>query len=71
MSDRALARPLNLREAAEMIGVPESTLRYWRATGRDGPVGYRVGRRVMYDEAEVQAYRDACRAAAKPQGESA
>jgi prophage regulatory protein len=64
-------RPLTLREAADLLGVPESTLRYWRATGRDGPIGYRMGRRVMYDEDEVQSFRDAQRAAADPHPQGA
>lgn len=47
---------LPLREAAEMIGIAEGTLRTWRTQGR-GPVGFRAGgRRVMYRREAVEAW---------------
>jgi hypothetical protein len=35
------------REAARMLGLPEGTLRYWRAIER-GPAWVKLGRRVLY-----------------------
>lgn len=52
MSDRLLTT----KQVAERVGdVSESTVRYWRHCGY-GPPGFRVGRRVMYAEADVEAW---------------
>jgi hypothetical protein len=40
-----------------MTGVPEETLKYWRAHGR-GPSWYKLGRGVVYDLAAVEAWLD-------------
>lgn len=53
---------LTLREAAELLHTSENTLRWWRQLGQ-GPQGYRVGRRVMFDKAEVERWLDAQRQA--------
>lgn len=50
-------RLLTLRETAEWLGVKEHTFRVnWRGWGL---TGYRVGRRVMFREHEVQRWIDA------------
>jgi excisionase family DNA binding protein len=43
---------LTTEEVAERFRTHASTVRYWRHVGR-GPQGMRVGRRVLYAEAEV------------------
>ena len=43
---------LTTKELAEMTRSPESTVRYWRHTGR-GPRGTRVGKRVLYERSDV------------------
>lgn len=49
-------------------GVPESTLRYWRHTG-EGPISFKLGRRVLYRKADVDAWL-AVQYAATARGES-
>jgi predicted DNA-binding transcriptional regulator AlpA len=50
---------LRLPEVAEMTGVPEATLRFWRSTGTQGPPSARLGRRVVYREEDVIAWVNA------------
>jgi len=49
---------LRIEDVSEWTGVPENTLRFWRATGT-GPRSAKLGRRVVYREADVQAWIDA------------
>ncbi|MFK5688738.1 helix-turn-helix transcriptional regulator [Ornithinimicrobium sp. LYQ92] len=46
---------LNLKEASAYTRVPEATLRLWRHRGT-GPRSFRLGRRVMYQRAELDAW---------------
>lgn len=46
---------LTTGEVAELCRTSASTVRYWRHTGM-GPLGFRVGRRVLYDEREVERW---------------
>lgn len=39
-------------EFAEMARTSPETCRYWRHIGR-GPTGFKVGRRVLYERADV------------------
>jgi predicted DNA-binding transcriptional regulator AlpA len=49
-------RLLNSAEVAEMIRVPEATLRYWRHIGI-GPRSFKMGpRRVLYLAEDVTAW---------------
>jgi predicted DNA-binding transcriptional regulator AlpA len=48
-----------LPEVAEMTGVPEATLRFWRSTHQGGPPSARLGRRIVYREEDVTAWIDA------------
>lgn len=42
-------RLLRLPEVSEMTGIPENTLRFYRAQGGDkGPPSAKLGRRVVY-----------------------
>lgn len=47
-------------EVGSMSRTPVETLRYWRWRG-EGPASFKVGRRVMYDRAEVERWLDECR----------
>lgn len=49
---------LTVSEAAERLRRPTATLRYWRAMGT-GPRSARVGGRVLYREADLDAWIDA------------
>lgn len=51
-------RLLRIAEVGEMTGVPENTLRYWRHQNT-GPKSAKLGRRVVYREADVIAWIDA------------
>ncbi|GGV39598.1 hypothetical protein GCM10010495_66210 [Kitasatospora herbaricolor] len=46
------ARYLEPEEVAELFGVPLETVYQWRRK-RTGPPGFRVGRHLRYDPAEV------------------
>jgi DNA-binding transcriptional MerR regulator len=45
----------NTRSLAERLGLKPKTLENWRSLG-GGPAFYRVGGRVMYDDADVDAW---------------
>lgn len=49
---------MRLPEVAEMTGIPEATLRFWRHAGT-GPRSAKLGRRVVYRESDVNAWLDA------------
>lgn len=53
---------LTMAEVQAMTGTPMDTLRYWRHKG-EGPKSFRLGRRVVYDRADVEAWIAAQRAA--------
>jgi excisionase family DNA binding protein len=42
-------------QLSEWLQVPKQTVYKWRAHG-DGPRGYRVGKHVRYDRAEVEQW---------------
>ena len=56
-ADSALAHDelLTISEVAAILRAPVATMRYWRHLGI-GPAGIRVGRRVLYDEAECDRW---------------
>src|SRR5690606_15901439 len=49
------ARLLTVQELADYLGVPVATLYQWRHR-REGPPGFRVGRRVRYRWSDVQEW---------------
>ena len=57
-----MERLLSAGEVADLLQVPKATLYAWRYKGV-GPVGYRVGRHVRYDPADVKAWLDDNRSA--------
>lgn len=56
---------LTIKDVAARYPIPEATLRYWRHKG-DGPPSARIGRRVVYREADVEAWIEAQFAAEQP-----
>ncbi|MFI9834022.1 helix-turn-helix domain-containing protein [Streptomyces sp. NPDC051913] len=60
-------RYLTPDDIADMFGVPLETVYQWRRK-RTGPPGFRVGKHVRYDPADVRAYvsqrKSACQSAA-------
>jgi prophage regulatory protein len=59
MSDKQRMRTAEL---VEEFGIPAETWRYWRWKG-EGPASYKVGRHVLYDRADVEAWVVARKAA--------
>jgi hypothetical protein len=53
---------LSTHKASEYLSLPESTLRYYRHIGK-GPASYVLGRRVFYDIGDLDAWKDAQKAA--------
>ncbi|SFP21385.1 DNA binding domain-containing protein, excisionase family [Geodermatophilus dictyosporus] len=51
---------MTLAETAAYLRTPVATLRYWRHLG-EGPVGFRLGRRVVFKRTDVDAWLDARR----------
>lgn len=59
---------LSLEQAAAQVGRSVETLRYWRKVG-EGPRTFRLGRRVVCDQADLDAWVEAQReASAEPHG---
>jgi predicted DNA-binding transcriptional regulator AlpA len=54
-SDDEIDELLTLHEVAELLRVPDATLRYWRYLGT-GPRSFRVGRGVRYWRREVHTW---------------
>jgi DNA-binding transcriptional MerR regulator len=48
---------MTTEEFSEAARAPVSTVRYWRAQGI-GPVGFKVGKRVLYRRRDVQGWLD-------------
>jgi excisionase family DNA binding protein len=46
---------LTTAELAELLRRPVETVRYWRFVGR-GPASFKLGRRVLYDRADVERW---------------
>lgn len=62
-------RPLSTAEVSEETGIPTATLRWFRHQGI-GPRSYRLGRGVVYDRVDVDAWRAAKKAATSAGGTS-
>jgi len=46
---------LTTQEVAELLRTAPETIRYWRHKGK-GPRSFKVGRRVLYDQADVEQF---------------
>lgn len=53
-----MVKLLRIPEVAEKTGVSENTLRFWRLQGR-GPKSAKLGRRIVYKEADVDEWLEA------------
>jgi len=42
-------------EVGELVRAPVESVRYWRHVGK-GPRSFKIGRRVLYDQAEVERF---------------
>lgn len=56
---------LTTSEVAALTRAPISTIRYWRHVGW-GPPSFRLGRRVLYRQADVDRWLEEVRAAQRP-----
>ena len=54
-----MSKLLRLPEVSELTGIPEATFRFWRHENVYGPPSAKIGRRVVYREADVIAWIDA------------
>lgn len=50
-----LPRRFTEAQAAQFLGVSQRTLQDWRTNAR-GPAFYKLSKRVVYDETDLQAY---------------
>jgi excisionase family DNA binding protein len=53
---------MTTQEVAELLRRPVETLRYWRWRG-EGPPSFKIGRKVLYDRKDVEAWIAAAREA--------
>ncbi len=53
---------LTITETSQLLRAPVATLRYWRHKG-EGPPAFKVGRRLVYRERDVQAWIESQRRA--------
>lgn len=51
---------MNAPEAAKMLGISPGTLSSWRGR-KEGPDYYKIGRRVIYYEADIERYLESRR----------
>jgi excisionase family DNA binding protein len=50
-----MATYLTTQEVAEILRTPAETVRYWRHV-KKGPKSFKLGRRVLYDADDVEAF---------------
>jgi DNA-binding transcriptional MerR regulator len=56
-----MSKYLTTSEVADLCRTSPETVRYWRHIGT-GPISFKVGRRVLYDVADVEQWLGAKRA---------
>lgn len=54
-SDHQIDDLLTLQEVAELLRVPQATLRYWRHC-HTGPNSYKIGRHIRYERRDVHSW---------------
>lgn len=59
---QAFPELMTTRDVAQFFCTSPETVRYWRHTGY-GPRGRKVGRKVLYERSEVEAFWEALRGA--------
>ncbi len=55
-----MERLLTTNEVADLYRTSPATVRYWRHIGY-GPIGRKVGRRVLYERSELESFWEALR----------
>ena len=55
-----MTKLLTTADVAQMLSIPESTLRYWRKVGV-GPAWVKLEGTIRYDSGDVEAYVEQCR----------
>ncbi|AXN45606.1 Helix-turn-helix domain protein [Mycobacterium marinum] len=50
-----MSERLTLKETSEFLHVPVNTLRWWR-TCDEGPRSYSLGRKVFYDQSDLERW---------------
>lgn len=58
---------MNTTEVAQLCRAPVETVRYWRHIG-DGPISFKVGRRVLYRRTDVEGWLTSLRASETSDG---
>lgn len=53
---------LTVQEVAALLRTSAETVRYWRHIGK-GPTSFKVGRRVLFERAEVERFIEEARSA--------
>lgn len=61
---------LGIHAAADFLGVPVTSMRYWRTSGV-GPASFKVGRRVAYRRTELERWMREQEAATSRGGQAA
>ena len=56
IADNRTGHFLTTEEVAARYRTSPATIRWWRQTGTYGPKGIKVGRRVLYPEAEIERF---------------
>ncbi len=51
-------------EVSAFLRIPVGTLHYWRHVG-SGPTGFKLGRRLMYNRSDVEAFLAAAKKAGR------
>ena len=64
-SDKHLPELLTVTEVAAYLGVPVSTIHFWRGK-KQGPRACKVGRRLMFRATDVAAWLDERAASGTP-----
>jgi excisionase family DNA binding protein len=64
-SEKHLPELMTIGEVAEYLGVPVSTIHFWRGR-KQGPPAFKVGRRLMFRADDVAAWLDERAASTTP-----
>jgi Helix-turn-helix domain len=54
---------LSTQQAADWLGLPEATLRWYRHRGDRGPRSYCLGSRIFYDLVDLEMWTESQKAA--------
>jgi len=57
-----MTKYLTTSEVADLVRAPIETVRYWRHVPGKGPASFKLGRRVLYELTDVEAWIAAAKA---------